>query len=58
MIYKVTFHISILYIYQISSTQDLGTLQDMQERKEEKLIHDFISYTKNFLHTNGEANIA
>ena len=32
MIYKVTFHISTLYIYQISSTQELSTLQDMQER--------------------------
>ena len=33
MIYKVTFHISALYIYQISSTQELSTLQDIQERK-------------------------
>ena len=33
MIYKVTFHISALYIYQVSSTQELSTLQDMQERK-------------------------
>ena len=33
MIYKVTFHISTLYIYQISSTQELPTFQDMQERK-------------------------
>ena len=33
MIYKVTFHLSILYIYQISSTQELSTLQNMQERK-------------------------
>ena len=33
MIYKVTFHISTLYIYQISSTQELSTLQDMEERK-------------------------
>ena len=50
MIYKVTFHISTLYIYQISSTQELPTLQDMKKRKEEKLIHDFIqetSYTQN-----------
>ena len=43
MIYKVTFHISTLYIYQISSTQELPTLQDM--KKEEKLIHDFIQET-------------
>ena len=33
MIYKVTYHISTLYIYQISSTQELCTLQDIQERK-------------------------
>ena len=33
MIYKVPFHISTLYIYQISSTQEISTLQDMQERK-------------------------
>ena len=33
MIYKVTFHKSTLYIYQISSTQELSTLQDMQEIK-------------------------
>ena len=32
MIYKVTIHISTLYTYQISSTQELSTLQDMQER--------------------------
>ena len=47
MIYKVTFHISTLYIYQISSTQEL-----LQERR--KLIHDFILYTRNFLHENGK----
>ena len=33
MIYKVTFHISTLYIYQISSTQELPTLQETKERK-------------------------
>ena len=33
MIYKVTVHISTLYIYQISSTQELSTLQDTQQRK-------------------------
>ena len=53
MIYKVTFHICTLYIYQISSTQELSTLQDVKEKKEEKLIHVFILYTRNFLHTNG-----
>ena len=33
MIYKVTFHISTLYIYQISSTQELHSLQDMEKRR-------------------------
>ena len=35
MIYKVTVHISTLYIYiyQISSTQELSTLQETKERK-------------------------
>ena len=42
MIYKVTFHISTLDIHQISSTQELSTLQDMKRKKEENLIHDFI----------------
>ena len=36
MIYKVTFHISTLYIYQISSTQELFTLQDMKEKEKKK----------------------
>ena len=45
MIYKVTFHISTLYIYQMSSTQELPTLQDMKKGKEEKLMHDFIQET-------------
>ena len=36
MIYKVTFHISTLYIYQISSTQELPTLQDMKEKEKKK----------------------
>ena len=49
MIYKVTFHVSTFYIYQISSTQELSTLQDMQERRR-KLLHNFILYTRNFLH--------
>ena len=41
MIYKVIFHISTLYIYQISSTQELPTLQDILKN----LIHDFIQET-------------
>ena len=45
MIYKIIFHISTLYIYQISSTQELPTLQDMKKRKEEKMIHEFIQET-------------
>ena len=49
MIYKVTSHISTLYIYQISSTQEL-----QQEKK--KLINEFILYTRNFLHTKWKVN--
>ena len=52
MIYEVVFHIPTLYIYQISSSQELPTLQDM--KKKEKLIHDFILYTRNFLQQNGK----
>ena len=37
MIYKVTFHISTLYIYQISSIQELPTLQDMIKIKRRKI---------------------
>ena len=48
MIYKVTFHISTLYIYQILSTQELPTFKKTKERR--KLIHEFIVYTRNFLH--------
>ena len=33
MIYIITLHMSTIYIYQISSTQELPTFQDMQERK-------------------------
>ena len=33
MICKVTFHIYTLYIYKISSTQELPTFQDIQQRK-------------------------
>ena len=36
MIYKVTFHVSTLCIYQISSTQTLLTLQDMKEKEKKK----------------------
>ena len=36
MIYKVTFHISTLYIYKISSTQKLHTLQDLKENEKKK----------------------
>ena len=50
MIYKVTFHISTLYIYQISSTQELPTLQDMKKRRK----IDTLFHTRNFLHTNGD----
>ena len=33
MIYKVTFHISTFYIYQISSTQELPTLQETHKKR-------------------------
>ena len=58
MIYKVTFHISTLYIYQISSTQELSTLQDMKRKKEENLLHDFILYTQQTSYMKWKANIA
>ena len=35
MIYKVTFHISTLYIYQISSTQELPTFQHSIFKKQQ-----------------------
>ena len=44
MIYQVTFHISTLYIY-IKFHQ----LKNYH-KKQEKLIHEFILYTRNFLH--------
>ena len=50
MIYKVTLHISPFYIYQISSTQELSTLQDMQERK--KKTYYMIHFTHKKLPTH------
>ena len=44
MIYKVTFHISTLYIYQITSTQELPALQDMKEIEKKKNWHMFSFY--------------
>ena len=62
MIYKVTFHISTIYIYQISSTQELSALQDMkrkkERKKEENLLHDFILYTQQTSYMKWKANIA
>ena len=52
MIYKVTFHISTLDIYQISSTQELSAL------KEENLLHDFILYTQETSHMKWKENTA
>ena len=54
MISKVTFHISTLYIYQISSIQALYTSQNPYIQETTKLIDDFILHTRNFLHTNGK----
>ena len=48
MIYKVTFHISTLYIY-IKFHQ----LRNYH-KKQENLLHDFILHTRNFLHENGK----
>ena len=59
MIYKVTFHISTLYIYQISSIQELPALQETKERKKNSYMISFYiqetSYMKmeKILH-NGE----
>ena len=53
MIYKVTFHISTLYICQISSTQELSTFQDMQERKK-KINTRFHSIHKKLRISNGK----
>ena len=57
MIYKITFHIFTLYIYQISSIQALHTSKNLyiQENKK-KLIHEFNLYTRNFLHTKWKVN--
>ena len=38
MIYKVTFPISTLCVYQISSTQELPTLQDVKKEKKRRTI--------------------
>ena len=56
-IYGNTQEIYILTIHQISSSQALHTSQNPYTRiskslykKQEKLIHDFILYTRNLLH--------
>ena len=49
MIYKVTFHISTLPIYQILSTQKLPT---------QNLLHDFILYTQETSYMKWKANTA
>ena len=41
------------YIYQISSIPALFTSQHPIYKKQEKLIHDFILYIRNFLHKMG-----
>ena len=48
MIYKVTFHLSTLYIYIYTKFHQLKNYH----KKQEKLIHEFILYrsTRNFLH--------
>ena len=56
-IWKYTRNIHINIIHQISSSQALHTSQNPYTRiskslykKQEKLIHDFILYTRNLLH--------
>ena len=39
------------YIYQISSIKALPTYQHPYIQETTKLIHDFVLYTRNFLHT-------
>ena len=56
MIYKVTFHISTLYICQISSTQKLLTLQDMRIEKENLYMNSF--YIQETSYMKWKANIA
>ena len=56
MIYKVTVHISTLYIFIPNFINSRITFSTRYERKgkEEKLVHVFILYTRNFQHTNGD----
>ena len=42
MIYKVTFHISTLYIPNLINSKITYSSRYERKRKEEKLIHDFI----------------
>ena len=48
MSYKRSMHIS--NIYQISSIKALPTYEHPYIQETTKLIHDFILYTRNFLH--------
>ena len=52
MIYKITFHISTLYIY-IYIYIKFHQLKNYY-KKQEKLVREFILYTRNFLHENGK----
>ena len=45
-------YILTLYTHQILSSQALHTSKIPIYKKEEKLIHEFILYTRNFLHEN------
>ena len=56
MIYKITFHISTLYIHWISSIQALHTYKNLYIQETRKLIHEFFLYTRNFLHKKWKVN--
>ena len=47
-------YISTLYIHQISTIPALHTFQHSILQETTKLIHEFILYTRNFLHENGK----
>ena len=51
MIYKVILYISTLYKYQISSTQELPTPQDMKEKEKKKTCYMISFYIHNKLPT-------
>ena len=57
MIYKVTVHISTLYIPNFINSRITYTSR-YARKKEENLLHDFILYTQETSHTKWKVNIA